>query len=320
MRQLQLTATEVGRVEGLVDAASRADGVGPVSEAVSLHLRAAADGHAAPGIAQLVALAPGAKIVGYAHLDRIGLAVTDLAGTGTSVGWGKGEFVVDPGHRRAGVGTALLDSQLIRVGVGTPSGALRVWAHGDLPAAAALARSRALSRGRVLWRMGRSLREAVPARPLPHGLRLREFRPGSDDAAWLRVNNQAFAGHPDQSGWTPEDLAARMRAPWFDPRGFLLAVADDGAIAGFHWTKVHAGEGTPYGEVYVLGVDPAAQGKALGPALTVAGLKHLRSRGLRRVILYVDDDNPAARATYQHLGFTDEAVDVQYQTSAAAPT
>ena len=57
-----------------------------------------------------------------------------------------------------------------------------------------------------------------------------------------------------------DDLAARMAEPWFDPAGLL--VADTGTRArGFHWTKQHDAD---LGEVYVVAIDPAAQGQGLG--------------------------------------------------------
>ena len=51
----------------------------------------------------------------------------------------KAELVVDPAHRRAGVGRALLTRALAETAV-VPGRTLRVWAHGDLPAARAFAR------------------------------------------------------------------------------------------------------------------------------------------------------------------------------------
>jgi mycothiol synthase len=115
-----------------------------------------------------------------------------------------------------------------------------------------------------------------------------------------------------------------MAERWFDPAGFLLAErVADGSLVGFHWTKVHGAAPTkehghePIGEVYVLGVDPAARGGGLGVALTLAGLRHLQARGLRTAMLYVDESNPGAVALYRKLGFTIWSTDVAYRRRPA---
>src|SRR5690606_970912 len=99
---------------------------------------------------------------------------------------------------------------------------VQVWAHGDHPGAAALARGLEFRRSRVLFQLRRPLTDPIAAPALPAGVRLRAFRPGEDDAAWLRLNARAFADHPEQGRWTEGDLRARMAEPWFDPAGFLL--------------------------------------------------------------------------------------------------
>jgi mycothiol synthase len=216
-----------------------------------------------------------------------------------------------------------------------PGHRLRLWAHGDHPAARALAASLGFSEVRRLEQWRRSLRVPLPDVVLPPGVRLRTFRPGADDEAWLALNAAAFADHPEQGSWTLRDLHARMAEGWFDPQGFLLAETEDGPddadggstggaaprVIGFHWTKVHGGDAHVHehghgheaiGEVYVVGVSPTQQGRGLGRALTVAGLRHLRSRGLDQAMLYVEGDNEAARAVYRALGFTWWDTDVMF--------
>jgi mycothiol synthase len=152
-------------------------------------------------------------------------------------------------------------------------------------------------------------------RPLPlsvaSDLEVRAFVPGSDDVAWLEVNNRAFEWHTEQGGWSIADLKHREDEGWFDPAGFLLH-EEDGKLAGFCWTKIHAAEDPPLGEIYVIGVDPAFAGRGFGKKLTVAGLTYLAGRGIRVGMLYVDASNTVALAMYDHLGFTAHHVHRSY--------
>ncbi len=63
----------------------------------------------------------------------------------------------------------------------------------------------------------------------------------------------------------------------------------------------------------MLGIDPDAQGLGLGGALTDLGLAHLRDRGLRQVLLYVEEDNTTAVGLYERSGFTRYAADVSWR-------
>lgn len=269
----------------MLAAAAAADGVDPISEAAVLRLQ-----HPGATAHLLVHDAAGA-LIGYAGLD-------------TRSERASAEFVVHPGHRRRGVGAAMLTALLGRV-----PGELWIWAHGEHPGALRLAERAGLVRRRELLQLRRTLHEPVPARPLPPGLFLRPFVPGQDEAAVVRVNNRAFAWHPEQGRWQAGDLALRQTQPWFDPEGFLLAVDAEDRLHGFHWTKTHSGD---LGEVYVIGVEPDSQGSGLGAALTAAGLAHLRSRGLAEVMLYVESDNAAALRTYEKLGFREHHTDVEF--------
>jgi len=302
-RRQRLSADEVAQVTRLVDEVTEADGVRPLSEHVMLHLRYGGDTPARNLLGWLDS-DNGRALAGYAHLD-----VTD------PVDGASAELAVAPGLRRAGFGRQLVGALLAET-----DGRLRLWAHGEQPAAAALAGSMGFARDRILWQLRRSLYAPLPAPELPPEVTVRTFVVGQDEERWAVVNNRAFAGHPDQGHWTVEDVRQREREPWFDPAGFFLAERRSGPdvqLVGFHWTKVHGaddGHGhQPIGEVYVVGVDPSAQGQGLGPALTLVGLRHLRSRGLSSVLLYVDDTNTGAIKVYERLGFTRWDVDVSYR-------
>jgi len=290
----QLSGTEAAEVLGLADAAAAADGVGPLSEQVRLHLEYGG-GHGARDLL----LRRGDALAGYAHL-----------GGPDPAGHLSGELVIHPAQRRRGLGLALARAAVAEAGP-MP---VRIWAHGDLPAAAGLAAAAGFTRVRSLLQMRRPLGAPLPEPRLPDGVTLRSFVPGRDEDAWLALNAAAFADHPEQGGWTRDELEHREAKPWFDPAGFFLAVRA-GRLAGFHWTKIHApaGAGEPAGEVYVVGVHPAEQGTGLGKALTLAGLHYLRGREIPSVMLYVDGENTAAIRLYKSLGFVPIATDVMYE-------
>jgi mycothiol synthase len=188
-----------------------------------------------------------------------------------------------------------------------------IWSHGRRSRLAPVFADRGFEPVRELHQLRRPLEALPEPRPLPEGVHVRPFVPGTDDDAWLRVNAAAFATHPEQGRWTTDDLRARMAEPWFDPSGFLLADRA-GELLGFHWTKVH---GDRLGEVYVLGVAPSAQGLGLGDSLLVRGLRHLADRGCPAVLLYVDGDNPAALRLYGKVGFRSFDLDVQWAVPPA---
>jgi len=138
------------------------------------------------------------------------------------------------------------------------------------------------------------------------------------EAAWLVVNNRAFAGHAEQGGWTSATLARRIGESWFDPTLFLLA-SDDLGLLGFNWLKVHeAHDGDPrLGEIYVIGIDPRAQGTGLGTTLAIAGLDALHARGIDTGMLFCAYDNENALKLYHSLGFTVHRTDRAYECEVA---
>ena len=263
-------------IERIASAAEATDGVAPLDEATWLTLRNRPD-----------------QVRCWVHDDAFAL-----------LSHGELSVVVHPEARRRGVGGRLLAEVLADVG----DASLAAWLHGDHPAARLLAARHGFDRVRELWVMRRPLSppdaQPLPELVAPDGVTLRGFRPG-DENELLRVNSRAFVGHPEQGAMDAANLAERMAEPWFDPAGLIVAVADE-RMLGFHWTKEHS---SSLGEVYVVAIDPKAQGRGLGRALTLAGLRHLASRGLDEVLLYVESDNAPAIAVYSRLGFTHAPAD-----------
>ena len=291
-----LSAPEQEAVRGLVAAAQRADGIAPVGEQVLREL-------------------------GQRHTEH--LLVTDPNDRRTATGYlnltpgadgdATAELVVRPDARRRGIGTTLVRAAIERNG-----GRVRFWAHGTQPGARAVADALDLGVVRELVQMHRPLRD-LPEPVVPVGVSVRTYVGTDDNPELLRVNNAAFSWHPEQAGWTASEIAERAAEEWFDPDGIFLAFDDEdpGALLGFHWTKVHADHaGGGLGEVYVVAVDPAAQGRGLGRLLTLLGLDYLARRlghlPEPTVMLYVESDNAAAIRTYRGLGFTVAGVDTAY--------
>jgi mycothiol synthase len=269
-------------VAGLAERATRADGQPPFSDQSLIDL---GEGHR-----ELIA----------SGTDAAAIVTADAA---------EAEFVVDPGARRRGLGEQLLTTLLERSG-----GTLRVWAHGDHPAARILAARHGLEPVRTLLQLRAALRDARPA-ARSSGTELAAFRPGIDDAAWLAVNAAAFASHPEQGRLTQNDLDARKAEEWFEPLDFLL-LRDGDELIGFCWLKVEG----DIGEFYAVGIAPHRQGEGLGRVLVEAGFARLAARGIRTASLYVEADNEPALRLYRSFGFGDHTVDVQYAIGAILGT
>lgn len=301
----QMGRGDIRAVSELLEVAARADGHRPLGEHQWLDL--VAGGH--EGFAGLVAWEPGhSHPVGYAQVSH-----EDRNGT-----WAL-ELVVDPHHRdrQPEIAPRLLQAALevVRAEGGGP---LQYWVARPGPEHDRMATEAGLSHDRDLHQM----RRALPAGLEPK-VKVRPFRVGQDEQAWLVLNNRAFAGHDEQGAWTSQTLADRMAQPWFDPGGLLIHEVD-GAMAAFCWTKVHThtdhdhdpgtAHGGPLGEIYVIGVDPAHQGRGLGRDMVSVGLVHLEQLGLPAAMLYVDAGNRVAVGLYESMGFTVDHVDRCYAT------
>jgi mycothiol synthase len=287
-------------VLSLIKAAHDFDGTPAIAEHVLLHLR-----HGGDKSDSHLVIEENKEVIAYAHLDT-----TDLV-AGPSV-----EAVVHPQHRGKGLGALILKEAIKKCGNKT-----RIWSHGDLPAAKAIAASLKLER---LWSnllMSKSLGEI---QPVTSKYPIRTFIPSLDNQAFLTLNNNVFANYPDQGGWSEDDLKVRLNESWFDDKGFFVA-EDSSELIGFCWTKIHGAHthshtGSDHdhghealGEIYVLAVNPDYKGQGIGRDLTITGLNYLKYQGLNNVMLYVGVENKPAFKLYKSLGFNEFGSDVMYR-------
>lgn len=269
------------RAIDFVESQRTPDGRGALSDQLAVDLR-----DATPDTVVCVAL-DGDELVGYAQVSRVH--------GGALMG------IVAPAPLWAELGA--------RVVAAAPARPITWWVFDPDATSDEVAQRLALRPGRRLLQMRVPLPLAAsatgdtPGRDAPdrEPIRTRSFVDG-DAAEWVRVNNAAFAWHPEQGGWTVEDLTSRQREAWWNPDGFRV-LERDGRMAGFCWTKIHADTVPPMGEIYVVAVHPDFHRQGLGRALTVDGLDWLARAGLRTGMLYVDADNTGAVELYRRLGF-----------------
>jgi mycothiol synthase len=225
-------------------------------------------------------------------------------------------LVVDPAGPGGALAEELVDAA-VELAVQDGAGALHLWAMQAGPADDDLARRHGFAPERDVVQMRVPLPLADDVLRATRPIVTRPFAPGQDDDAWLRVNNRAFASHPEQGSWNLAQLHERLAAEWVDLGGFLVADDPDGdGLIGFCWTKIHWTRTPVLGEIYVIGVDPAHHGGGLGRALTVAGLTSMSDRGVPVGMLYTDATNEAAVALYRRIGFTVDHVDRSYRRPA----
>lgn len=214
------------------------------------------------------------------------------------------DLVVAPAVRGRGIGTRLLTAARDHA-ASHGGGLLRVWSHSQ-GAPDALAARLGMTVARSVSYQRRSL-DLVPESSPPAGARLRTLRP-DETAAWLALSNSAFDGHPENGGWSPDDLAWRLAASWSDLARFVVLTNSrtNQLLAGV-WTKVESG--SDEGELYVVAVHPEHVGKGLGKVVVAEAMRVLARQGLATASLYVDSNNHRAVALYAAAGFVEQHVD-----------
>jgi ribosomal protein S18 acetylase RimI-like enzyme len=212
--------------------------------------------------------------------------------------WG----VVHPEHRGRKLGSSLLDrieeraSELL-AGLHAPR--FRHAINAGDHAAAAMLQGRGLRPVRHFWHMQIDLTGPIEPGPAPEGSEITGIESPDDLPAIHAVLDEAFADdwghHPEPFDRWAEDQTG---SPSYDPTLWLLAT-EGGQPVGALTANVWGDRGW----VDHLGVLTPCRGRGIGAALLRRSFAMFAGRGVRRVLLNVDAENPTrATALYERVG------------------
>jgi len=151
-------------------------------------------------------------------------------------------------------------------------------------------------------RMARRLDMPLPTAPAPDGFVIRPLAGEYELPALVELHQAVFA----TAGARDERLAL-MQDPAYRPELDLVAVAPDGALAGFCTCTLGAMEDQRHsrreGWVELLGMQEGRRRRGLGRALLLDGLRQLKAHGAERALLGVTSWNTSAQRLYRSVGF-----------------
>jgi GNAT superfamily N-acetyltransferase len=212
--------------------------------------------------------------------------------------WG----IVHPAQRARGLGSPLLDwieQRADHLLADVPHPRFRHAINAGDRAAAAMLHARGLSPARHFWHMGIDLEETVDLGRVPDQIEIGGIEPQTDLPAIHAVLAEAFAEdwgyHPDPFDRWAADYAS---GPNYDPR--LWLIGRDGQAAVGALTANVSGDRGWVGEIGVLATH---RGRGIARAFLRRSFATFAARGVGRVMLNVDAENPAgATALYEGVG------------------
>lgn len=237
--------------------------------------------------ATILASADGAFV---AELEGRVVGEADASGGWIDVG-------VEPGVRRRGIGTALLREA---EAAATAEPTLLMALKSD-PPGAAFARANGYHKAWDVWLMGIDLPEEIPEPKWPEGVSVRTY--GGEEAEAREIKDLLDLAYAEEFHHQPATFEHWSRFmfedPMFDPKVWFLAVADGKIVgAALNWDE---------GYIKDLVVHPDWRGRGLGKALVYETFAEFKRRGLPRVTLKTDSNNPTdAWRLYERVGMSKE--------------
>ncbi|WP_067972705.1 GNAT family N-acetyltransferase [Nocardiopsis trehalosi] len=244
--------------------------------------------------------ADGGRVVGYAS------AKLSLDGSGR----GEAVIMVDPDHRRAGVGGALLAAAEEHL---RSAGAVSVRSAGPVPAAEAFAVPRGYTARARYRHQELDLAGLPPVPPAPAGVELRPVSTYADDPR--PVHEVDAAASLDEPGYTPAaplPYDVWYDTVWRDPRvdhGLSVLVLVDGAPAGI--VAWHTDGATRLVSAFTGTLRPH-RGRGLAGYAKTAALHRARAAGYRTAFTANASGNAPMLAINARLGYRHTATEVLF--------
>jgi mycothiol synthase len=224
------------------------------------------------------------------------------------------QYLVHPGHRRKGIAPKLVDYATERAGV------LRVKkVQVNIPQDDKVGKRLFAKMGfrfvRRFLELRLDLSKAHLSQVTPDDYACRPMMEDEDEKL-TTLQNRSFLDTWGFNPNTPEEIYYRIHRPK-SSREEITFCLDDTEPIGYCWAKIDFGKdsdmGKKRGRINMLGVDPNYRGKGVGKKVLIVGLTQLRSMGVDIVDLTVDNENKAARALYESIGFTERTSSLWYQ-------
>ena len=214
---------------------------------------------------------------------------------------------VEPLVRRRGIGTALLRAA---EGAATAEPTLLMALQSD-PPGAAFAQANGYEKAWEVWLMGVDLPAEIPEPQWPEGVSVRTY--GGEEAEAREIKELLDLAYAEEFHHQPATFENWSRFmfedPMFDAKVWFLAVADGKIVgAALNWDE---------GYIKDLVVHPDWRGRGLGKALVYETFGEFKRRGLPRVTLKTDSNNPTdAWRLYERAGMRKERTYEIFQKGA----